>query len=108
LYLLVVWEHVVGEVNDGYRALFDEYLDDMDGRRIIDELLILVDDAERAELEVSLAALDDRFFKATDPVDSCIWGEAAAAKQGYERNRNWWYFRIPTNLSSVEDRDEWP
>ena len=98
----------VQEVVGGYTASFDEYLNDIDGRRIIDELLPLADATERAMVEASLPALDGSFIKATLPTSSCIWGEDVAQEHKYQPGRDWWYYRIPSNLDHVEDIDAWP
>jgi hypothetical protein len=98
----------VGDVVEGYTALFDEYLNEMDGRRIIDELLPLADAAERVMVEASLPVLDNSFIEATLPTDSCIWGEDVAQRHEYQPGRDWWYYRIPSDLGRLEDPDAWP
>lgn len=107
-YLLDRWTKIVVEVEAGYRGLFDEYLNDMDARAIIDELATYASDDEWAEIEAMLPSLDDRFQAASRPVQVCIWGEHNAAKHGYRADRDWWYFRVPANMQCVEDRDRWP
>ena len=107
-YLLDRWTKIVAEVEAGYRSLFDEYLNDMDARRIIDELTTRASDDEWAEVEAVLPSLDARFHAATRPVDSCIWGEHNAAKHAYRADRDWWYYRVPKNLDRVSDSDRWP
>lgn len=107
-YLLDRWTKIVAEVETGYRGLFDEYLNDMDAREILDELATYASDGEWAEVEARLPSLDDRFRAATRPVDLCIRGERNAAKHGYRPDPDWWYFRVPTNLERVADRRRRP
>jgi hypothetical protein len=107
-YLVDNWQRIVTGIVDGYTGLFDEYLNDMDSRRIIYELVPLADEIERGIVAASLPALDGDFFKSTRSTNSCIWGEDVAAKSGYRPDRDWWYYRVPTNLSRVEDPDAWP
>ena len=107
-YLLDRWTKIVAEVETGYRRLFDEYLNDMDARKIIDELATYASDDEWAEVEALLPSLDDRFHAATRAVEACIRGERNAAKYGYRADQDWWYFRVPTNLERVADRGRWP
>jgi hypothetical protein len=107
-YLLQGWENTVSEVDNGYRALFDEYLNDVDGRHIISRILPLADDKERAMVESKLSGIDIRFLDATAPTGKCIWGDEAAARDGLDERRHWWYFRIPRKLDCVEDRENWP
>ncbi len=40
-HLVSNWELVVNEIAQGYRSYEEEYLNDMDGRRIIEEVLRL-------------------------------------------------------------------
>jgi hypothetical protein len=107
-YLLDRWTKIVAEIETGYRGLFDEYLDDMDARRIIDELATHASEEEWAEVEAMLPSLDARFHAVTRPVEVCIWGEHNAAKHGYRADRDWWYFRVPSNLERARDRGRWP
>ena len=107
-YLLDGWTKIVAEVETGYRGLFDEYLNDMDVRRIIDGLATHASDDEWDRVEALLPSLDERVHAATRPVEACIWGERNAAKHGYHADRDWWYFRVPTNLARVGDRGRWP
>jgi hypothetical protein len=107
-YLLRCWERIVAHVDEGYQGSIDEYLNDMDVRRIINELLPLASDEEQDKVERVGPSLDGRFLKATCPVDSCIWGQENAAKYDYRRDRDWWYYRIPINLGRVSDQDKWP
>jgi hypothetical protein len=106
--LVASWQKVVAAICAGYNGLFDEYLNDMDGRRIIAELRPLASDSERTQVAALLPSLDAQFLEATRPTDSCIWGEHNAAKYGYRSDQDWWYYRIPANLSRVEDPGQWP
>jgi hypothetical protein len=106
-YLLDRWTRILTAVEEGYRFSFDEYLNDMDARRIIDELTTHAIDEEWAAVDAVLPALDDRLRAATRSVEVCIWGERNAAKHGYRADREWWYFRVPTNLARVGDRGRW-
>jgi hypothetical protein len=107
-YLLQGWENTVADVESGYRLLFDEYLNDVDGRHIISRILPLADDIERALVESTLPQIDSRFLDATVPTHKCIWGDERAAGDGLEECLHWWYFRIPKKLDRVEDRENWP
>ena len=107
-YLLETWQRTVNEISDGYRALFDEFLNDMVGRQIIREWMPLAPEEERTRMLEPLASLDRSFLKGTRAVNVCIWGENQAAQHGYDPQQNWWYYRVPDNLDSVEDKDAWP
>jgi hypothetical protein len=98
----------VAHVVAGYRLSFEEFLNDMGARRIIDELGTYGSDDEWAAVEAVLPSLDARFLAATRPVETCVWGERNVAKYGYRPDRDWWYYRVPLVLSRVTDRDRWP
>ena len=89
----------MAHIEEGYHGIFEEYLNDMDARRIMSELLPIASDEERARAEAVVPSLDGRFFKVTVPVDSCIWGAEAEANYGYRCDHDWWYYRLPIDVS---------
>jgi hypothetical protein len=103
-YLLDRWTKIVAAIETGYRGLFDDYLNDMDARKIINDLATYASDDEWGEVEALLPSLDERFHAATRRVEVCIWGERRAGQHGYRADRDWWYFRVPVNLKRVGDR----
>ena len=107
-YLLERWAETVSAIETGYHLLFDEYLNDVDSRKIIDELSTHASCAEWAMMKVTLPGLDARFLAATQSVSSCIWSDHNAARYGYSPVRDWWYYRLPANLTHVADRERWP
>jgi hypothetical protein len=107
-YLLDRWTKIVDQIETGYRGILYEYLNDMDARRIIDELATYATDDEWDEVEAVLPSLDERFHAATRPVEGCICGDHIATKYKYRADRDWWYFRVPTDLERVSDRGRWP
>jgi hypothetical protein len=107
-YLLDRWTKTVAAVEGGYSLSFYEYVNDMDTRMIIDELATYASEDEWADVEVALPSLDARFLAATRPVEPCILGERNVTKYGYRPERDWWYYRIPIDLSRVGDRSRWP
>jgi hypothetical protein len=104
-YLLRRWTRIVAHVEEGYHGIFEEYLNDMDARRIMSELLPIASDEERARAEAVVPELDERFFKVTVPVDSCIWGPQREADYGYRPDHDWWYYRLPIDVSLASGFD---
>jgi hypothetical protein len=102
------WRDIVAAVEAGYRLTFYEFLNDLDARRIIDELATHASDDEWADIEVALPSLDERFMKATQPVNASLYGATDEQKSEYRPDRNWYYFRVPADLSHVRDRIKWP
>lgn len=107
-YLLKTWDRVVRDILAGYKRLFDEFLNDMDCRMIINELLPIATDAERDAVLLPLSSLDRSFHEATVMSSSCIWGDDNAAKCGWTSSKDWWYYRVPRTLDFVEDVEAWP
>jgi hypothetical protein len=56
-YLLRRWTRIVAHVEEGYHGIFEEYLNDMDARRIMSELLPIASDEERARAEAVVPEL---------------------------------------------------
>lgn len=90
---IAAWERIVAQIEAGYRFDLDDWLNDMDLRHGIggptdggplDKAL-----ADR------LAACDLRYLRATAAAGKCLWGAAAAAREGWHADRHWWYFRRP-------------
>ena len=104
--LIAEWERVAESVEQGYPLdTLDDYLNDMDGRELIEEALAAVPgarggsltagDARAASLDVRLAAADARIRSALVPARACLWGETNAARHGWNTAREWWYFMKP-------------
>jgi hypothetical protein len=88
---LAQWARTVDEVERGYALTFDDYLNDLDVRHA----LRVIDDTH-AQYGV-LATLDARFRAASFPSGSCVWGEDNAEAEGWDRERHWYYWRLPTH-----------
>jgi hypothetical protein len=88
--LLKDWEDVCAPINEN----LDEYINSLDGRRILQEALDLMSDAERAQLADRIASADRKFLEWTEPAESVI-GPEGLGRDGYDRNVDWWYWRVP-------------
>jgi len=96
--LIARWEATADDIEAGRTGDLDEYLNDLDLRRLIDEVLTALPDT-RGPLLRRLRAADGRVREATVPVEECLWGAAAAARHGWNRRRQWWYHAVPRRLS---------
>lgn len=92
------WERVAEDTERGYSSTFDEWLDDMDGRRILDEALTVAVDPERAELVPRIEIADRRFARAVEPFGHCVWGRRNARLNGWSPATAPWYFVRPRIL----------
>ena len=103
--LLSDWESASQEVAKGNPAyiMYEEFLNDMDGRRIIQECFELLTSEEQLPISEKLMKIDEEFKKGTIETASCIWGEENAKKYGYSRDVYWYYYRRPKVLD-----DSWP
>ena len=84
--LLERWEKTVRQVEEGWSMPWEDYVNDMDGRRLLDEMVNLT--------PPELATLDLRFRAAT-VAGECLWGEEVAQAEGWDAEKNWYYYRHP-------------
>ena len=96
--LLTAWEKTASAVARGYGLGLDEYLNDVDGREILDAALSAAETSERNALLPRLEAADRMIRRHLKPAGPCLWGDEEALERGWTRERNWWYFRRPRRL----------
>jgi len=96
--LLEKWERVVEEVKRGYTLGLDDYLNDMDGRQILEEALVHAPDAERMTCVERLGKADSAVKPLLNPTSGCLWGESVAGEEGWTPEKNWWYFSKPLKV----------
>jgi len=92
------WEKTVKyfvESDDANRFYLYDYLNDMDGRRILGECITLFHKEPKSELLSRIKNADKILKSITLPTETCIWGKENAEKYGYENHIHWWYFRRP-------------
>jgi 5-formyltetrahydrofolate cyclo-ligase len=93
-YLVNGWTRLASAVEGGSEWwVWEEWLNDLDGREIIQDLLDNVPESRTAIAAVEEA--DRRFAASTIPTDECQWGAHNATRKGWTRERNWWYWREP-------------
>lgn len=105
------WEHVVDQVAKGYPLDLDSYLNDLDSRQLIQEVLSIVDATEHTHLMERIAAADLRMKTVVIPARECLWGDQVALDEGWNREQNWWYFNQPKSagpelLEDLERRSD--
>ena len=88
------WAELASTVEAGVaRWMWEEWLNDLDGREIIQDLLDHVPESRTALAAVEPA--DERFGASTIPTEQCVWGDGTASRHGWTREKNWWYWRDP-------------
>jgi hypothetical protein len=99
------WERTAASVAAGQEQFQDDYLNDVDGRQILAEALAIAPPDERKSTEARVASADHLIRSHLLPTQACIWGDENAAKYGYDRARDLWYFHRPRVVdSSWRDR----
>ena len=93
--LVAAWERVVGEVEAGYSLGLDDYLNDLDGRQLVEEAIDLAEAADREAARARVRAADLRMKALVRPTAECLWGETVAESEGWTPQSNWWYFSLP-------------
>lgn len=91
-YLMPCWTRNVAAVDD--EDNMDEWLNDLDGRKIIDEILDLLTEQERTIVRRKLEPIDQLFVTKTFETNECVWGEANERSNGYDRIKHWYYYRL--------------
>jgi hypothetical protein len=93
--LLEQWERAIEDVARGYPYGLDDYLNDLDGRQLLEEALGAASDGERARIRERLDAADARARSLMVNRERCLWGDEVARYHDWDRERNWWYYAVP-------------
>jgi hypothetical protein len=91
------WEEVVRSVEEGYSMGLDDYLNDMDGRQLIEEGLRIAPAGDRRTYLKRIRQAGAKMQWLVKPTGRCLWGEETARQEGWTAEKNWWYFSIPTH-----------
>jgi hypothetical protein len=93
--LVEAWESAVAYMLANKPQYLDDYLNDMDGRQILDECLAVATPGQREAVAARVEAADEAFRQGTVLVGQCLWGPDNAQRNGWTAATNWWYFRTP-------------
>ncbi len=97
-HLLASWEKTVSNIAKGYSLGFYDFLNDMDGRRILVEVLSVAPEEQKQSMQSRLKKADELFISSTVESSACIWGTANEEKLSYSRDKDWYYYRVPYGL----------
>ena len=89
------WEKTVESIVQGYDLGLEDYLNDLDGRQLISEVMALDEAPHRLKYRERVHHADERMRKAVRLTSQCVWGDEAASEHGWSAERNWWYFSEP-------------
>lgn len=93
--LIEAWGQVVKSVERGYLLTLDDYLNDLDGRQLLEAALKVIPPEEREKYHKKIRPLDEAMRSLVKPAGKCLWGEEVAEAEGWTAKKNWWYFHRP-------------
>ena len=93
--LVSEWERAVAQVEEGYPLGLDDYLNDLDGRQLLEEALEVASAIERAAAVARIREADARMLRGARLVNESLWGSRVADREGWTAEQNWWYFAVP-------------
>ena len=93
--LVETWDTVVTEVSHGYDLTLDDYLNDMDGRQLIEEVVPRASTPAHKALIKRLGRLDGVMRTLIEPSEKPLWDDNAVKENGWTAEKNWWYFNRP-------------
>jgi hypothetical protein len=102
-YLIPTWKEFAESVDKNDGSIIYEYLNDLDTRNIIDRILPFVADEERNKIVAELEQYDKNFISKTFATKECLWGQENEIKNGYTRQKNFYYYRAPQYLIDAEN-----
>lgn len=95
------WEGTSRTVRRGYPLGLDDYMNDLDHRQLIAEVLPLAKPAERKKLRPRVVEADALFKRHSKTTRACLWGAREAKRRGWSSRKNWWYYRLPAAPGEV-------
>lgn len=104
-YLIPNWKQSVASLEK--ETELDEYLNDVDGRDIIRQILTVLRPDEIMTVEKDLKPIDDLFREKTTATSQCIWGARNERHRGWNRVEHWYYYRAPMQLLPDLDSIYW-
>jgi hypothetical protein len=100
-YLIPNWQRFADNYVDKEDLIY-EWLNDLDTRKIIDKILTSLSKNEREEIEAVLSPMDKKVIEKTFEINECVWGREVEEEKNYDRNRNWYYYRMNQNVFNSE------
>ena len=82
--------------------LIYDWLNVLDSRSIIDEILVILPYIERVKIAEVLKIIDTEFIEKTFEINECVWDSKIEKEKKYDRQKNWYYYRMNQNLFENE------
>lgn len=100
-YLIPRWQQFADQYADTEKFIY-EWLDDLDTRRIIDQILSVLTDDERIAIEPELTKIDSKVKEKTFEINECVRGDEVEKNKQYDRQKNWYYYRLNQHVFDAE------
>lgn len=93
-WLIGEWDKFARAIGAGYRGYWEEYLNDLTARDLLDEVIRAMPVGDAAVIEQAIKYADQTYMRATKPDDE---GRSAASFR-VDRDAGWWWRRFPSTL----------
>jgi hypothetical protein len=93
--LVAEWERTARQVEEGYPLGLDDYLNDLDGRQLLEEAMGVATEPERDAVAPRVRQADALARAHLETVHECLWGSRVAQSEEWTPQHNWWYFAVP-------------
>jgi len=100
-YLIPYWQRFAEEYADTEDLIY-EWQNDLDTREIIDKIISILSDNERAKIELDLKPIDTAVIEKTFEINECVWGDREEKDKNFDRQKNWYYYRMNQNIFDNE------
>jgi hypothetical protein len=94
------WEDIVESVKRSYPLGLEDYLNDLDGRQLLEEALNIASTREKEKYLEQVRRSDKLMRSLVKPAGKCLWGDEVAQTEGWTAEKNWWYFTQPIHATS--------
>ncbi len=100
-YLIPTWKQFADKFSDTEDLIY-EWQNDLDTRKIIDEILDTLSDDEKIKIELDLKPIDKTVIAKTFEINECVWGDKVEKDNNYDRKKQWYYYRMNQNVFDNE------
>ena len=103
-YLIPTWQRFADVYADREDFIY-EWLNDLDTRDIIEDILEILPEKERSEIESELKTIDSKVLEKTFEINECVCGYKREKENKYNRHKNWYYYRMNQKIFENEEGD---
>jgi hypothetical protein len=100
-YLIPNWQEFADLYAENEELIY-EWLNDLDTRKIIDEILQILSYQDRIKIELVLEPIDKKIIDKTFEINECVWGDNVEIQEKYDRQKNWYYYRLNQKVYNSE------